>query len=51
MTNIRDDRLPFKVVRGTEDKIMSQKCQEGYIYFATDTKKIYFDFRILTKIY
>lgn len=33
----------FRPVKGTEEKIMSTEYQEGYVYFATDTKKIYLD--------
>ena len=37
------DKLPFRVVQGLEEKIMNIPIQEGYVYFATDTKKIYLD--------
>lgn len=33
--------LPFRVVRGTEAAIQDRPTEEGYLYFSTDTKKIY----------
>ena len=38
-----DKKLPFRVVKGTESKIMESKHNEGFVYFTTDTKKIYLD--------
>ena len=38
-----EDKIPFSVVRGLENKIESLKYQDGRVYFATDTKKIYLD--------
>lgn len=35
--------IPFRVVQGTEAKIINKGYNEGYLYFATDTKKIYLD--------
>lgn len=40
-TNIDTMGLPFRPVQGTETKIKSLTATNGYIYFATDTKKIY----------
>lgn len=37
------DKLPFRIVQGLEEKIMNIPIQEGYVYFTTDTKKIYLD--------
>lgn len=36
-------KIPFIPVRGTEDKIANYPNTEGYVYFSTDTKKIYLD--------
>lgn len=33
---------PFRVVRGTEAKIKENTPHEGYVFFATDTQKIYY---------
>ena len=33
----------FRPVRGKEADILSKGYNEGYVYFATDTKKIYMD--------
>jgi hypothetical protein len=35
--------LDFIPVRGKESTILSQTPREGYIYFATDTGKMYMD--------
>jgi len=32
----------FKPIRGTEASILSQVPQKGYVFFALDTKKIYY---------
>lgn len=37
------DKLFFNPVRGTEASIENFKITEGYIYFATDSGKIYLD--------
>lgn len=37
------DKIPFRPVKGTEATISVMPYQEGYVYFATDTKKIYID--------
>ena len=37
------DKLSFRVVKGLENEIMSKAYSDGYVYFTTDTKKIYFD--------
>ena len=39
--NIDTMGLPFRPVQGTETKIKSLTATNGYVYFATDTKKIY----------
>ena len=38
-----DNKISFRPVQGTEEKIMSLPNKEGNLYFATDTKKIYLD--------
>lgn len=38
-----DNKISFRPVQGTEEKIMSLPNREGNLYFATDTKKIYLD--------
>lgn len=40
-----NNNIPFRVIKGLEEIIMSNKhpIQEGSVYFATDTKKIYLD--------
>lgn len=35
--------VKFIPVRGTEEKIQASEYQDGYIYFATDSGKIYVD--------
>lgn len=37
------DKISFRPVKGTEAAISVMPYQEGYVYFATDTKKIYID--------
>ena len=37
--------VQFIPVRGPEANIMNAGYNEGYVYFATDTKKIYLDAR------
>jgi hypothetical protein len=34
---------PFIPVRVTEDKVKAAAKTDGYVYFTTDTKKIYLD--------
>ena len=43
MANTENGKLPFRVVKGPEEKILAKKHAEGYVYFTTDTKKIYLD--------
>jgi hypothetical protein len=43
MANVVNDNIPFKVVKGTEEKIQARQNSEGCVYFTTDTKKIYLD--------
>lgn len=38
-----DNKISFRPVQGTEEKIMALANKEGNLYFATDTKKIYLD--------
>ncbi len=35
--------IPFRPYRGKESDILSKAYNDGYVYFATDTKKIYLD--------
>lgn len=35
--------ISFRPVRGTESQIMNSEYHEGWVYFATDSKKIYLD--------
>lgn len=44
------DKIPFRPVKGTEAAIAAMAYQEGYVYFATDTKKIYIDANGQSKI-
>lgn len=37
-----DERLPFRPVIGTDSKILHSEPSAGYVWFATDTKKIYY---------
>ena len=37
------DKARFRPVRGLEAKIQAAPIVPGYIYFATDSKKIYLD--------
>jgi hypothetical protein len=37
-----DERLPFRPVVGTDSKILHSEPSAGYVWFATDTKKIYY---------
>jgi hypothetical protein len=37
------DKIQFTPVRGTEANIMTMSRQNGYVYFATDTGRIYID--------
>ena len=36
-----ENKHAFRPVRGTEERIKAQEAIEGYVYFTTDTKKIY----------
>jgi hypothetical protein len=36
------DKLPFRPVVGTDNQIKNQEPSEGYVWFATDSKKIYY---------
>ena len=38
-----EDRVPFRVIRGSENNINQIGYKDGQVYFATDTKKIYLD--------
>ena len=38
-----DRKTPFKPVYGTEEKILQLPIAEGYLYFASDTGKIFLD--------
>ena len=40
--HFRITETPFRVVRGLEKNI-SNELHEGYVYFTTDTKKIFLD--------
>lgn len=37
-----NNKLPFRPVIGTSEQILKQTPQPGYVWFATDTKKIYY---------
>jgi hypothetical protein len=37
------DKIQFTPVRGAEKTILNMKKQNGYVYFATDTGRIYID--------
>lgn len=37
------NNIPFRVVKGLNEAILDKPINEGYVYFATDTKKIYLD--------
>lgn len=37
------NKTAFIPIRGAENKILSMPYQDGYLYFTTDTRKIYFD--------
>lgn len=39
----KSTKMPFRPVRGTEEKILAASYEEGKVYFSTDTKKIYLD--------
>jgi hypothetical protein len=40
---INSDKINFSPIMGKEASIMKQDYREGYLYFATDTKKIFMD--------
>ena len=44
------DNIQFIPVQGTEKKILNLERKNGYIYFATDTGKIYLDTETQEKI-
>ena len=35
--------VPFRIMRGEESLILTKPFNDGQVYFATDTKKIYMD--------
>ena len=41
------NNIPFRVIKGLEEKIIEKPVQEGCVYFATDTKKIYLDINLV----
>ena len=47
---IQTEKVPFVPIVGTNEKIMGLEQNEGHIYFATDTKKIYMDTKDQNKI-
>ena len=38
-----NNKIPFRVMRGEEITLMNKTFQEGTVYFATDTRRIYMD--------
>lgn len=38
-----EDKIPFQIMRGLEEKILNKPKDDGRLYFATDTGKIYLD--------
>lgn len=38
-----EDKIPFQIMRGLEEKILNKPKDNGCLYFATDTGKIYLD--------
>lgn len=38
-----ENKIPFRVVRGEETTLLSKSKEDGTLYFATDTGKIYLD--------
>lgn len=38
-----EDKIPFRVIRGSEEKILNKPKSDGYLYFSTDTGKIFLD--------
>lgn len=44
------DKIRFTPVRGTDERIKSYPYQDGYVYFAVDTKQIYMDYNGQNKI-
>ena len=40
---MENSKISFRPVKGLESKILTAGYNEGYVYFATDTKKIYLD--------
>jgi hypothetical protein len=43
-------QIPFRAVRGTDEAIQRYGGQEGYLYFATDTRKTYLEVEDSKKI-
>lgn len=37
------NKIGFSPIMGKESTIMAQEYQEGFLYFATDTKRIFMD--------
>ena len=37
-----DNKIPFRPMRGVESKILASEPVEGYVWFATDTRKIFY---------
>ena len=40
--NKSENRIPFHPAVGTESIILKQEPREGWVWFATDSKKIYY---------
>ena len=38
-----EDKIPFQIMRGSEEKILNKPKNDGYLYFSTDTGKIFLD--------
>ena len=38
--NINENKLPFRVTKGPEEKLKAKNPENGRVYFSTDTKKI-----------
>ena len=39
--NATETEIPFRVVKCTEDMMRNRNAENGFIYFTTDTQKIY----------
>jgi hypothetical protein len=44
------DKVRFTPVRGKEEKLLARQYEDGNVYFAYDTKKIYLDANGQSKI-